>query len=178
MYSIQTLDHNDVQVRTWLSRIFVDSDGVATSILTEYPLVLQPQCIMSSVDSHVPPSEVPSGEIVTVVRTSTAFVEDYIALVSDGEGQKEGQQPKSEKAKGKDTTQDAPPANIERERDWGKVRERSREHGGGSVKKRKHDAVDFEDGYANKKQRMDAASRKVPWVYDIDWDECRNVAEM
>ncbi|TFY59950.1 hypothetical protein EVG20_g7606 [Dentipellis fragilis] len=37
---------------------------------------------------------------------------------------------------------------------------------------------DPDDGYENKKQRLDAASRKAPWVVDVDWDSCANVAEM
>jgi len=130
---------------------------------------------MSSMDLQIPSSNVLSGQTETVLQTSTAFVEDYIALVSDGE---ETQKPKNEKDKGKESVRDAPPTNNEREWDQGKVRERSRGRCGESTKKRKHDAVDFEDGYANKKQRMNAASRKAPWVYDIDWKDCRNVAEM
>ncbi|KAF8495367.1 Nucleotidyltransferase [Gautieria morchelliformis] len=35
-----------------------------------------------------------------------------------------------------------------------------------------------EDGYANKKQRTDASSRLTPWARDVDWDNCRNLAEL
>jgi non-canonical poly(A) RNA polymerase PAPD5/7 len=35
-----------------------------------------------------------------------------------------------------------------------------------------------EGGYANKKQRTDASSRLTPWVRDVDWDSCRNLAEL
>ncbi|KAF8163696.1 hypothetical protein B0H34DRAFT_652140 [Crassisporium funariophilum] len=42
--------------------------------------------------------------------------------------------------------------------------------------KRKYD--DYDDGYANKKQRLDAASRKSPWVYNLELERCKNVAEM
>lgn len=130
---------------------------------------------MSSMDLQTPSSNVPSSQTETVLQTSTAFVEDYIALLSDSE---EAQQPKNENDQGKESMRDALPTNNERERDQGKVRERSRGRGGEPMKKRKHDAIDFEDGYANKKQRMNAASRKAPWVYDVEWEECRNVAEM
>jgi len=126
---------------------------------------------MSSMDLQILSSNVLPGQTKIVPRTSTAFVEDYIALFSDGE------EAQNEKDKSKESVREAQPANN-REWDQGKVRERSRGRGGESTKKRKHDAVDFEDGYANKKQRMNAASRKAPWVYDIDWEDCRNVAEM
>lgn len=39
-------------------------------------------------------------------------------------------------------------------------------------------AFDPNDGYENKKQRTDAKSRKSPWVKDIQWERCRNVAEL
>ena len=45
-------------------------------------------------------------------------------------------------------------------------------------RKRKHDEIDLNDGYANKKQRIDAASRRAPWAADVDWERCHNVAEM
>jgi len=49
-----------------------------------------------------------------------------------------------------------------------------------SGEKRSIDQMRFneEDGYTNKKQRMDAASRLTPWVNDVDWESCRNMAEM
>jgi non-canonical poly(A) RNA polymerase PAPD5/7 len=63
-----------------------------------------------------------------------------------------------------------------RERDWdkGKGRAQDRDNVGG--KKRKAD-FDRNDGY-NKKERMDAASRKAPWVADVVWEGCANVAEL
>ncbi|CCM06442.1 uncharacterized protein FIBRA_08704 [Fibroporia radiculosa] len=62
-----------------------------------------------------------------------------------------------------------------REWDKGKSRTSDRDHTG---RKRKVDDSSLDDGYANKKQRVAAASRKAPWVADIDWDSCTNVAEM
>ncbi|KAI9466112.1 hypothetical protein BJY52DRAFT_1112603 [Lactarius psammicola] len=44
-----------------------------------------------------------------------------------------------------------------------------RERDGGDGKKRKLD-FDQNDGYNNKKERTDAASRKAPWVTDVDWE--------
>lgn len=45
--------------------------------------------------------------------------------------------------------------------------------------KRKYEMLfDPRDGYSNKKQRSDAASRKAPWVAGLNWHRCKNVAEM
>lgn len=63
----------------------------------------------------------------------------------------------------------------------GRNRDRDREdsRSGG---KRKYDEMvfDFNDGYANKKQRTDASSRKAPWIRDMGLrlDKCNNVAEL
>ena len=43
--------------------------------------------------------------------------------------------------------------------------------------KRRHDQ-DLDQYHGNKKQRVDIPLRKAPWVADIDWDRCKNVAEM
>jgi non-canonical poly(A) RNA polymerase PAPD5/7 len=119
----------------------------------------------------------PQSSVAPVVKDSAGFVEEFIPFVSsEGEdGPKDDKRPKSEKAKGKEPMRDAA-AVDEPERDRGKPRERSRDRG--DAKKRKHDAIPLDDGYMNKKQRMDAACRKAPWVYDIDWDSCKNVSEM
>ena len=61
----------------------------------------------------------------------------------------------------------------ERDRDAVKSRERD----GGDSKKRKLE-FDQNDGYHNKKERMNAASRKAPWVADVDWEGSTNVAEL
>jgi len=85
----------------------------------------------------------------------------------------------SDRAKGKSRARDLSPRRSEREWDRGKKREREDderyERRNGSHK-RKHD--EYDDGYANKKQRLDAASRKSPWVKGLDLDRCHNVAEM
>ncbi|KAI0693342.1 hypothetical protein BC835DRAFT_1406809 [Cytidiella melzeri] len=62
-----------------------------------------------------------------------------------------------------------------RSSDKGKGKAREYENG---RRKRKSDEIDYDDGYANKKERMDANSRRAPWVADVDWENCRNVAEM
>ena len=48
---------------------------------------------------------------------------------------------------------------------------------GKHANKRRHDQ-DADQTYGNKKQRLDIPLRKAPWVADIDWDRCRNAAEM
>lgn len=45
--------------------------------------------------------------------------------------------------------------------------------------KRSADQMEYgADGYVNKKQRLDAAARLTPWVDDVHWDGCRNLAEV
>ena len=66
-------------------------------------------------------------------------------------------------------------------RDTGRTRDRDRDldrDADSRGTKRKKDLYDLNDGYANKKQRLDAASRKSPWVADLDWTRCRHVAEL
>ncbi|KAI9510267.1 hypothetical protein F5148DRAFT_617508 [Russula earlei] len=63
------------------------------------------------------------------------------------------------------------------ERDWDKGKGKMRERDDGGGKKRKVE-FDRSDGYSNKKERTDAASRKAPWVTDVDWEESTNVAEL
>jgi hypothetical protein len=68
--------------------------------------------------------------------------------------------------------EDEPPT-----REWDKGKSKGRGRDRDSGRRRDRDSYG-DDGYANKKQRTDAASRKAPWVADIDWDDCNNVAEM
>ncbi len=63
-----------------------------------------------------------------------------------------------------------------RERDWDKGKGKVLDRDNVGAKKRKAD-FDRNDGY-NKKERMDATSRKAPWVTDVDWEGCANVAEL
>ncbi|KAI0256600.1 hypothetical protein BJV78DRAFT_1117458 [Lactifluus subvellereus] len=64
-----------------------------------------------------------------------------------------------------------------REREWDKGKGKARERDDGGGRKRKAD-FDRNDGYNNKRERMDAASRKAPWVTEVDWDGSTNVAEL
>ncbi|KAH9079320.1 hypothetical protein EDB83DRAFT_2540005 [Lactarius deliciosus] len=52
-----------------------------------------------------------------------------------------------------------------------------RERDGEDGKRRRLD-FDQNDGYSNKKERTNAASRKAPWVTDVDWEGSTNVAEL
>ena len=64
-----------------------------------------------------------------------------------------------------------------RERDWNKGKGKAHESDTVAGRKRKAD-LDRSDGYNNKKERLDAASRKAPWVMDVDWEGSANVAEL
>lgn len=44
-------------------------------------------------------------------------------------------------------------------------------------KKRTAEEMEAENGYS-KKQRLAAESRVTPWADNVDWDNCRNAAEM
>ena len=91
--------------------------------------------------------------------------EDYIAFVlSDAESDKSLKDVVVEEA-----------AVDSRRGDKGKGKAREYEWAG---RKRKSDEIDFNDGYANKKERMAANSRLAPWAKDVDWENCHNVAEM
>ncbi|KAH9043330.1 hypothetical protein EDB85DRAFT_2218083 [Lactarius pseudohatsudake] len=61
----------------------------------------------------------------------------------------------------------------ERDEDTANPRERDGEDG-----KRRRLDFDQNDGYSNKKERTNAASRKAPWVTDVDWEGSTNVAEL
>ncbi|EKM82354.1 hypothetical protein AGABI1DRAFT_52475, partial [Agaricus bisporus var. burnettii JB137-S8] len=135
------------------------------------------------------PSPPPTPSSSTTLSTSSNNPEiyqpldptaEYIALGDSDDDEREDVrnegylERKSEKARGKEPVREPSPR-YERDWDRGKPgRRRSRERG----RKRTHDAIDYDDGFANKKQRLDAASRKAPWIYDVDWDSCRNVSEM
>ncbi|OAX37121.1 Nucleotidyltransferase [Rhizopogon vinicolor AM-OR11-026] len=74
---------------------------------------------------------------------------------------------------------------LEREWDKGKSREgdgdgsHDRDRGARGTK-RKYEMIFDEDSWDYRQRRQDLypASRKAPWVADVDWDSCRNVAEM
>jgi len=107
---------------------------------------------------------------------------DEHALTDSREGKSRRDQDEDTRTsdrKGKSRARDLSPRRSEREWDRGKRREREEderyERRNGSHK-RKYD--DYDDGYANKKQRLDAGSRKSPWVNGLDLDRCHNVAEM
>lgn len=88
--------------------------------------------------------------------------EEFIAFfASDGE---EGELEVYEEAK-----------SFARELDKGKGMEQEHE---GAGRKRKAEEIDYNDGYASKKERIDANSRRAPWAAEVDWDDCKNVAEM
>ncbi|KAF8077561.1 hypothetical protein FPV67DRAFT_1684010, partial [Lyophyllum atratum] len=73
----------------------------------------------------------------------------------------------------------------DRNRDRARDRDRDVDRDGGRDRHRDRDAgakrkleFDPNDGYANKKQRLDASTRKSPWVAGLDWNQCNHVAEI
>ncbi|KII88238.1 hypothetical protein PLICRDRAFT_111020 [Plicaturopsis crispa FD-325 SS-3] len=83
------------------------------------------------------------------------------------------------KDRDRDTRRDDAPT-----REWDKGKGRTRDwewdSRNDSGSKRKHDTmIDMDEVYANnRKQREQAQSRRAPWLDNIDWDSCNNVAEM
>ena len=62
-------------------------------------------------------------------------------------------------------------------REWDRGKGKGREDEG-SGRKRKLDEIDLNDGYANKKQRVNASARRAPWAVDVDWENCNNVSQL
>ncbi|KIP08737.1 hypothetical protein PHLGIDRAFT_68903 [Phlebiopsis gigantea 11061_1 CR5-6] len=95
-----------------------------------------------------------------VASSSFAADQDFVGFTfSDDEKENE-----------EEVEETAPPV-----REWDRGKGKARDYEG---RKRRHDEIDYNDGYANKKQRLDAASRLAPWAVDVEWDKCTNVAEM
>ncbi|TDL24987.1 hypothetical protein BD410DRAFT_826904 [Rickenella mellea] len=63
-------------------------------------------------------------------------------------------------------------------REWDRGKPRNWDRADDRAKRKRGDDYDVNDGYANKKQRVNAAARKAPWAQDVDWESCTNVAEM
>lgn len=116
--------------------------------------------------SHVENAE--AGPSQPLTEGATGFgAEDFIAFdlpeEENDESEKEKQAVVEEQAMG------------DRVGDKGKGRARDNGYAG---RKRKSDEIDYNDGYASKKERIDANTRRAPWAADVDWDNCHNVAEM
>ncbi|KAG6888367.1 hypothetical protein C0992_008669 [Termitomyces sp. T32_za158] len=86
------------------------------------------------------------------------------------------EQPKSQRSGGFEDGADYISFGFKDDEDTKSVAVSGRDKGKGV--KRKKDSFDLDDGYESKKQRLDAASRKSPWVADLDWTRCRHVAEL
>ncbi|EIN07011.1 Nucleotidyltransferase [Punctularia strigosozonata HHB-11173 SS5] len=110
------------------------------------------------------------------VNASFQDAEDFVPFAPDSDEEEEDRPPVREWDKGKGRERDRDrdgDGDGERRRD----RDRDKDRDGDFGRKRERERYG-DDGYVNKKQRLDAASRKAPWVADIDWDSCNNVAEM
>ena len=64
-------------------------------------------------------------------------------------------------------------------REWDKgkavMRSGKEEHAG---RKRRWEEVTQDDDISTVKRKADAATRRAPWTKSVDWETCRNVAEM
>ncbi|KAF8334537.1 hypothetical protein F5887DRAFT_990478 [Amanita rubescens] len=97
-----------------------------------------------------------SADGQATINPDVTFGEDFLAFgpLDDSEVEPGLLERRKDKGKGRETS---PPP-----REWDRGKSRDEDRGG----KRKYDMVfDFDDGYANKKQRF-------------DWENCKNVAEM
>jgi hypothetical protein len=115
--------------------------------------------------------------------------------IEDRNNRNSGKGSGADRKRGHDWERGIDEARKERDRGWDEDRHRGRDRSDsprpqdkgkgtadGTASRRqngKYDMVfDFNDGFANKKQRVDASSRKAPWVEKVDWEECNNVAEL
>ncbi|KAK2463866.1 hypothetical protein APHAL10511_004171 [Amanita phalloides] len=113
---------------------------------------------------------------------AAAFGQDFIAFPPSEESGEEEPEPgpigrRRDKGKGRETS----PAVREwgKDKDKDKDKDRVREDDDRERSRRKYDLVfDFDDSYGSKKQRLDAHSRKAPWLDQFEWEDCKNVAEL
>lgn len=94
--------------------------------------------------------------------------DDFIPLAASGT-EASHEKPRSERARQKEKGK-------EREWDIGKPPRTGDEEGRGT--KRKYDYVFDEEDVRAYSRRQRFESRKAPWVSQVDWDSCHNVAEM
>ncbi|CAL1705450.1 unnamed protein product [Somion occarium] len=123
-----------------------------------------------------------SGSSMRANGHSSTFPEsDFIPFSFDDEPELY-EEPEAVDSKGKQKANDTQTENEKepyaREWDKGKSRMLAKDSRSQAGQKRKSEQLDFNDDYLNKKQRVDAASRRAPWVWDVDWESCNNVAEM
>jgi non-canonical poly(A) RNA polymerase PAPD5/7 len=100
---------------------------------------------------------------------AVSFGEDFIGFAASEEDEPTKEQPKSTREwdVGKPSASTSEKSGRENDRRRGRESERDRDRDYGR-----------EDGYASKKQRVDAASRRALWVENIEWEDCMNIAEM
>ncbi|KAI0320708.1 hypothetical protein OF83DRAFT_1052529 [Amylostereum chailletii] len=109
------------------------------------------------------------------------FGEDFVpfGFSDETEKNKDDEQRGEERRRDKDRDRER---RNEREWDRGKGKagdwDRDAERDERKTRKRKVGDYDPDDGYGNKKQRLDAASRKAPWLENVEWEGCSNVAEL
>lgn len=111
--------------------------------------------------------EIELGEIEVGKKIQHGIGDDFIPFeVGEDGGTADKHEQLDARQKGK---------GVEREWDKGKL---LHEHGGDGRSrgtKRKHDDLSDDDGRNYK--RTWPVARSAPWVNDVDWDSCHNVAE-
>lgn len=98
--------------------------------------------------------------------------DDFIPFGVSGREASPREKPRSERARQKEKAT---------EREWDIGKPQRMDDGEGRGTRRKHDSsFDEEDDRAyRRKQRFEPYDiRKTPWVSQVDWDSCHNVAEM
>ncbi len=66
-------------------------------------------------------------------------------------------------------------------REWDMGKQPNREPPGrhaGVKRQREVDALDRNEGYVSKKNMVNSSLRKAPWAANVEWDKCKNVAQM
>ncbi|KAK2463868.1 hypothetical protein APHAL10511_004173 [Amanita phalloides] len=113
-------------------------------------------------------------------HTAAAFGQDFIAFApSDESGEEEPEPGPIGRRRGKGKGRETSLAVREWDKDKDKDKDIVREDDDHERSRRKYDLVfDFDDSYGSKKQRLDAHSRKAPWLDQFEWEDCKNVAEM
>ena len=125
---------------------------------------------MSGATDPTPPSAACAPAEVTTAQGFTTG-QDFIPFdFSDPEGEEEEEE--------EEVVEILPAPSPGKGKGKGRERVDRDTRGGQNGLKRSAAEMEEEDGYSNKKQRTDASSRLTPWITDVEWGDCRNLAEL
>jgi len=134
----------------------------------------QEEVIDVDAETEAGPSTIAHEKEVGKETVTFELGDEFIPLALDSDTEREG--------KGKDRERERRRTRgSSREREWDKGKGRAQDwerERDSSARKRKADEYDRGDAYVNRKQRTETASRKAPWLVDLDWEGCTNVAEL